>query len=45
MCARGYDGGVPYLGERDMASGAMWALGLAPALLAAAIAAIARSTG
>jgi cobalt/nickel transport system permease protein len=45
MCARGYDGGVPYLGERDMASGATWALGLAPALLAAAIAAIARSTG
>jgi cobalt/nickel transport system permease protein len=45
MCARGYDGGVPYLGERETASGASWAVGLAPAVVAFFIAAVARWTG
>jgi cobalt/nickel transport system permease protein len=46
MLARGYDGGVPYLGERETPPPAAWAIGLAPALLAVAIAAAARwSTG
>ena len=38
MCARGYTGGVPYLGARGTASATAWAVGLAPALVAVAIA-------
>ena len=42
MCARGYDGGVPYLGDHPPASVTAWAVGLAPSAIAIAIAVVAR---